>query len=63
MAAERYFPHGYVPDALVDQLIAAFLNLETYEKQLLMRPVDGRTFELTLIPIRVRRICMSFCLT
>ncbi len=50
-AAERYFPHGYVPDALVDQLIAAFLKLETGEKQLLMRPVDGRTFEVTLIPI------------
>ena len=50
-AAERYFPHGYVPDALADQLIAAFLKLETGEKQLLMRPVDGRTFEVTLIPI------------
>lgn len=50
-AAERYFPHGYVPDALVDQLIAAFLKLETGEKQLLMRPVDGLTFEVTLIPI------------
>ncbi|HCD58011.1 MULTISPECIES: sensor domain-containing diguanylate cyclase [Exiguobacterium] len=50
-AAERYFPHGYVPDALVEQLNAAFLNLETGEKQLLMRPIDGRTFEVTLIPI------------
>lgn len=34
--AERYFPHGYVPDVLVAQLIAAFLKLETGEKQLLM---------------------------
>ncbi|WP_047393257.1 sensor domain-containing diguanylate cyclase [Exiguobacterium sp. ZWU0009] len=50
-AAERYFPNGYVPDALVDQLFATFLKLETGEKQLVMRPVDGQTFEATLIPI------------
>jgi diguanylate cyclase (GGDEF)-like protein len=50
-AAELYFPNGYVPDALVDQLIVAFLKLGTGEKPLLMRPVDGRTFDVTLIPI------------